>query len=261
MSVFRFLMKNLMSLRLHPSLKPHIQKQLFSALGPKLQLMLESKLHAHLIPDNVHNSLWFSEVRHIAEHAIRAEITNTVWDVIWDTVGGTGSGIDMFQVTQEVSQARFAEGHPGNEAQFSALWNAAIYAALEAVYRSARGKIPDGVITRETIFDDAWCTARDSALLAAQAVVQDTGPKLNNPKRDVMWEKVWEAWGPAWGAAQARARGTVLTSVNNMANALVDSVVKAIILEIAGSHLSLSPVKVDLEVSINSSLFQKQLLH
>ncbi|KAG8725323.1 hypothetical protein FRC09_002205 [Ceratobasidium sp. 395] len=211
MSVFRFLMKNLMALRLHPSLKPHIQKQLFSALGSKLQLMLESKLHAHLIPDNV---------------------------------------------TQEVSQARFAEGHPGNEAQFSALWNAAIYAALEAVYRSAHGKIPDGAITRETIFDDAWCTARDSALLAAQAVVRDTGPKLNNRKRDVMWVKVWEAWGPAWGAAQARARGTVLTSVNNMANALVDSVVGAIILEIGGSHLSLAPVKVDVEVSVNPSLFQ-----
>ncbi|KAG8723829.1 hypothetical protein FRC09_001590 [Ceratobasidium sp. 395] len=201
MSVFRFLMKNLMFLRLHPSLKPHIQKQLFSALGPKLQLMLQSKLHAHLIPDNVHNSLWFSEVRHIVEHAIRAETTNTIWDVIWNTVGRTGLGIDMFQVTQEVSQARFAEGHPGNEAQFSALWNAAIYVALGAVYRSAHGEVPGGAITRETIFDDAWCTARDSALLAAQAIVQDTEPKLNNPKRDVMWEKVWEAWGPAWGAA------------------------------------------------------------
>ncbi|KAG9122060.1 hypothetical protein FRC07_001716 [Ceratobasidium sp. 392] len=253
MSVFRFLMQNLMELRLHPNLKPHIQGQLYSALEPELRSMLESKLHAHLIPANIHNSLWFSEVQHVVERAIKAEIINTVWDIIWDTIGGAGSKIDVFQVARDISRARFAEGHPGNEAQFSALWNAAIYAALGAIHKSAHGKVPDETAARGDIFDEAWFAARDAALLAAQAIVEDTGPTLNNHKRDVMWVKVWEAWGPAWGAAQARARDTVLASVDNMTSALVGSVVEAIILEIGGSHLRLAPVKVNVDVCLNLS--------
>ncbi|KAG9085393.1 hypothetical protein FRC06_003632 [Ceratobasidium sp. 370] len=245
-SVMRFVMRSLMAFRLHPNLKPHIQKQLFSELAPKLRLMLESKLHAHLIPANIHDSLWLSEVQQVVGSAIRAEITNTLWDVIWDTVGGAGSGIDIFEIAREVSQARVAEGHGGNEAQFSALWNAALYAALPAVRRSAHGKVPDGTATRETIFDEAWYAARDAALSAAQAVIRDTAAQLNNRKRDVMWERVWVVWNRAWGAAQGRARESVLASVNNMANGLISSVVEAIISELGGSHLT--PVRVNVEV-------------
>ncbi|KAG8716708.1 hypothetical protein FRC08_008950 [Ceratobasidium sp. 394] len=214
----RFVMRHLMAFRLHPNLKPHIQRQLFSALQPKLQSMLESKLHAHLIPANIHDTLWLSKVQHIVQLAIRAETINTVWDVIWDTLGGAGSGIDVFQVARDVSQARVAEGHGGNETQFSTVWNAALYAALPAVRQSAFGKIPNDTTTRETIFNEAWNARRDSALEAAQGVIRDTAAKLNNKKRDVLWEKVWEVWDRTWEVAQTRARESLLASVDNMAN-------------------------------------------
>ncbi|KAG8683629.1 hypothetical protein FRC09_015949 [Ceratobasidium sp. 395] len=247
MTVMRFFLRHIMAMRIHPNLKPHIQKQLFSELGPKLRLMLESRLHAHLNPANVHDFLWFSEVQNVVEGAIRDEISNTIWDVVFDTVGGASSGIDVFQIAREVSQDRLREGHGGNEAQFSALWSAALYACLRAIRESAHGKVPDGIMTRESIFDEAWHAARDSALLAAQAAVRDTGPQLNNRGRDAMWEKIWEVWDPVWEAAQASARGAVLASVNNMANALVGSVVEAIILEIGGPQLRLAPVRLQLE--------------
>ncbi|KAG9080492.1 hypothetical protein FRC06_006516 [Ceratobasidium sp. 370] len=247
MRFLRFVMRNMMKFRLHPNLIPHIQKQLFSELVPKLKLMLESKLHAHPIPANLHNSLWLSEVQGVVERAIRAETTNTVWDVMWDTLGGAGSDINVFEVARDVSQARIDEGHGGNEAQFSAIWNAALYAALPAVRRSAHGRVPDGTTTRETIFDDAWCSARDSALEAAQGVVRATAAKLNNKTRDVLWEKVWAVWNQTWEVSQGRARQSVLSSVNTMANALVHSVVEAVLLEIGGPHLRIAPVTVNVE--------------
>ncbi|KAG9075463.1 hypothetical protein FRC06_010078, partial [Ceratobasidium sp. 370] len=87
-----------MTFRLHSNLIPHLQKQLFSELVPKLKLMIESKLHAHLIPASIHNTLWLSEVQHVVERAIRAETTNTVWEVMRDTLGGAGSDINIFEV-------------------------------------------------------------------------------------------------------------------------------------------------------------------
>ncbi|KAG9089619.1 hypothetical protein FS749_001196 [Ceratobasidium sp. UAMH 11750] len=250
-SLLRFVMRNLMALRLHPNLKPYIQTQLFSKLAPRLRSMLESKLHAHLIPANIHNSLWLSEVQRVVESAIRAELTNTLWDVLWDTVGGAGSDIDIFEIARDVSQRRVAEGHGSNEAQFSALWNAALFAALPAVRQSAHGKVPNGTTTRETIFDEAWHAARDAALAAAQAVIEDTKAQLNNRNRDLMWERVWAVWNRAWGAAQGRARESVLASGDNMANGLVSSVVEAIVLELGGSHLRLRPVIVNVDVGFN----------
>ncbi|KAG8739265.1 hypothetical protein FRC10_005827 [Ceratobasidium sp. 414] len=248
MPFLRFVMRDMMKSRLYPNLVPHIQQQLFSELVPKLQLMLESKLHAHLIPANIHNSLWLSEVQHVVELAIRAETTNTVWDVMWDTLGGAGSDINVFDVARDVSQARINEGHGDNEAQFSALWNAALYAALPAFRRAAHGKVPDGTTTRETIFDQAWYSARDSALQAAQGVIRDTKGRLNNKKRDILWEKVWEVWNQTWEGSQGGARQSILASVDNMANALVGSVVEAVILEIGGSHLTPAPVRVNFDI-------------
>ncbi|KAG9095498.1 hypothetical protein FRC06_009749 [Ceratobasidium sp. 370] len=215
-----------MTFRLHPNLIPHIQQQLFSELVPKLKLMLESKLHAHLIPANIHDSLWLSEVQEVVERAIREETTNTVWDVMWDTLGGAGSDINVFEVARDdkLASTKGMVVTKPNSVQFGTLHS-----------------------TRETIFDDAWCSARDSALEAAQGVVRATAAKLNNKKRDVLWEKVWAVWNQTWEVSQGRARQSVLASVNTMASALVHSVDEAVILEIGGSHPRIAPVTVNVE--------------
>ncbi|KAG8699300.1 hypothetical protein FRC08_005383 [Ceratobasidium sp. 394] len=249
-SILRFGLRNLLAFGLHPHLKPHIQKQLFSELAPKLRSMLECKLHAQLIPANIHDSLWLSEVQHIVEQAIRTEVVNTLDAVLWDTVGGAGADINVFDVAREVSQDSIAEGRGGGQAQFRALWNAAMYAALPALHQSAYGRIPDDTLRREDIFDEAWNAGRDAALEAAQAVIQDTGPQLNNPKRDLMWEKVWEVWDRAWGAAQGKARDAAVSSSKTMADSLINSIVEAVVLELGGSHLRLAPVRVNMGVSL-----------
>ncbi|KAG9075625.1 hypothetical protein FRC06_009979 [Ceratobasidium sp. 370] len=245
--ILRFGLRNVLAFGLHPHLKPHIQKQLFSELAPKLRSMLESKLHAQLIPANIHDSLWLSEVQQIIENAIRTEVVNALDAVLWNTVGGAGADINVFDVAREVSQASIAEGHGGGKAQFRAMWNAAMYAALPVMHQSAYERIPDDTLTREDIFDEAWDAGRDAALEAAQTVIRDTGAQLNYPKRDLMWEKVWEVWNRAWRAVQGKTRDSTVASADNMANSLIGSVVEAVVLELDSSHLRLAPVRVNMD--------------
>ncbi|QRV95417.1 hypothetical protein RhiJN_23435 [Ceratobasidium sp. AG-Ba] len=247
MPIMRFLLKKIITFRLHPSLKPHITEQLISKLEPKLRKTLESKLTLHLVPANIHNALWLSEVHKVVGAAIREEITDTFWDTVWDTVGGAGEQLDAFKAARETAQARIAEGHGGNEAQFCAMWNAAIWAALPAVRDSARGRLPDGTVTRETIFDDAWRAARDAALGAARAVIEDTGPHLNNPKRDKLWERIWEVWDQSWGAAQTVVRQSVINAADKKAKELVEAVVHSIVVELDRSHLKVAAAKVSVQ--------------
>ncbi|KAG9113870.1 hypothetical protein FRC07_007713 [Ceratobasidium sp. 392] len=245
--VFRFLLQKMLPVRVHPSLQLGIQTQLYSGLFLKLRLTLESKLHTHLVPANVHSFLWFSEIQDIVEHTAQAEITDNVWDVLLDTIGEVCSGVDVRQVARDVAEVRLAEGHSADEAQFNAMWNASLYAALQAIYTYAHGNVPDDTTSRRNLFDEAWCTGRDSALLAAQSVIRDTEPQLNNPNRDVMWEKIWEAWSPAWEAGQERMRESLISSVEAVERLLVNNVVWAVALEIGSSHLRLAPVRVNID--------------
>ncbi|KAG8742902.1 hypothetical protein FRC10_000761 [Ceratobasidium sp. 414] len=239
-SILRLGLRYLLEVGLHLHFKPHIQTQLFSELAPKLRSMLESKLHAQLIPANIHNSLWLSEVQHIVEHAIRTEVVNTLDAVLWNTIGGAGSDINVFDVAREVSQASIAEGHGGGQAQSTAMWNAALYAALPEMCRPAYGKISDDTLTREDIFDEAWNAGQNAALGAAQSAAKQ-------PTRDLMWEKAWGVWNRAWGAARDKARDSALASATNMANSLISSVVQVVVLELGSSHLRLAPVRVNME--------------
>ncbi|KAG9119914.1 hypothetical protein FRC07_004833 [Ceratobasidium sp. 392] len=238
MVVFRFLLRKILPLRIHATLKPGIQGQLSSELFLKLRLTFESKLHAHLIPANVQNFLWFSEIQDVVEHTTQAELTNDIWEALLGMIG---------EVAREVVESHIATGYSLNEAQFNAMWNASLYAALGAIYKHAHGKTIANATTREHIFDEAWCAARDEALLAAQAIIRDTISQLNNRQRDAMWEKVWEAWSPSWEAGQRTMRKSIFSSIDAVEKLLVSNVVQVVALEIGSSHLRLAPVKVDID--------------
>ncbi|KAG8793266.1 hypothetical protein FRC12_003336 [Ceratobasidium sp. 428] len=248
MPVLRFAMQNIMKIALHHFLEPRLQAQLLSQLAPRLRSTLESKLHAQLIPANIHDSLWLSDVRKLVDDAIRTEISNTLWDIGWDAVGKTGSDISPLEVAQE----QIPNGRCTGPAQFRAMYNAAMYAALPAMHRSAKGKLTDSKTTREDILNEAWFAGRDAALVAAQAVVQATAQYFNSPARAVMWSRAWEVWNDVWGASQARARETILASVDTMIDSLIDIVVEAIVLEVGSSNHRLAPVRVDISVSLMS---------
>ncbi|KAG8712746.1 hydrolase 76 protein, partial [Ceratobasidium sp. 395] len=256
MPVLRFAMQNIMKIALHHFLEPRLQAQLLSQLAPRLRSTLESRLHAQLIPANIHDSLWLSDVRKLVDDAIRTEISNTLWDIGWDAVGNTGSDVSPLEVAQE----QIPNGRCTGPAQFRAMYNAAMYAALPAMHRSAKGRLTDSKTTREDILNEAWFAGRDAALVAAQAVVQATAHYFNSPARDVMWSKAWEVWNEVWGASQARARETILASVDTMIDSLIDIVVEAIVLEVGSSNHRLSPdEKPQLQSSMVESMTHDEL--
>ncbi|KAG9118613.1 hypothetical protein FRC07_006789 [Ceratobasidium sp. 392] len=179
------------------------------------------------------------------------EAADETEDALLDTIGEVGGpDIDVHQVARDVVQSRLEAGYSPNEAQFTAMWNASLYATLRAIHQHAHGRAVDDTTTREHIFDEALYTARDSALLAAQATIRDTAPQLNNCQRDAMWEKIWEAWNPAWEAGQRTMRKSVFSSVEVVERLLVSNLVQAVALEIGSSHLRLAPVKVNIDTGM-----------
>ncbi|KAG9122001.1 hypothetical protein FRC07_001796 [Ceratobasidium sp. 392] len=244
--IFRFHVRTMLVLGLHPALRPYIERQLLSGLFPKLRLTLESQLHAHLIHANVHNFLWFADIQGIIEHATQAEISNNIWGALLGTIGEAVSDGDVTQAADNVGQAFFVNHYPSVEAQFNTLNRAALQATLCAIHKFGREMVPDDTTTREHIFEEASRVACDAALEAARAVVRDTGPQLNNPKRDVMWEKIWEAWPLGWRESMVRLRKSLFLSVDTLENSLVDGAVQAAAWEIGSSHLKLAPVRVNI---------------
>ncbi|KAG8759361.1 hypothetical protein FRC12_009769 [Ceratobasidium sp. 428] len=242
MSVLRFAMQNIMKIALHHFLEPRLQAKLLPRLASVLPSTLESKPHPQSIPSKIHDSLWLSDVRKPVDDALRAiisnEITNALWDIGWDIFSKTGLDISPLEAAQE----QIPNGRCTGPAQFRAMYNAAMYAALPAMHQSAKGKLTDSKTTREDILNEAWCAGRDAALVAAQAVVQATAHYFNNPERAVMWSRAWEVWNEVWGTLQVQ---NILASVDTMTNSIINIVAEAIVLEIGNSSHRLEPVRVD----------------
>ncbi|KAG9081428.1 hypothetical protein FS749_007672 [Ceratobasidium sp. UAMH 11750] len=249
--MFRGLMSQCFKIELRLGLKKKLCDQVHSQLEtrvvPIFRNILESSEKAEAqnqddsreavynrVAQVVENRLWLNQLVQDLQEPIHEEMVQVLWDNILDAIAeGYGQtkpdvvhqGFRRLSLLQRLKYRLLGK----NVVQFTQILSEALSAALPAARAAAYGQYGPGK-THGDMFDLLFRAGAAEALRAAKDVVQRTGPELNNPKRDEMWEYVWTVWDDVWERALAASRTMVVdvveTTLADMVGWVAEDVVK-----------------------------------
>ncbi|QRW09713.1 hypothetical protein RhiLY_08712 [Ceratobasidium sp. AG-Ba] len=238
--IVRALLYHCLKLRLHFGLEAQLRERVSSQLQARAPEILEQVLNQQSsVGEDIKNRLWLFDLSDVFSTPVQNRILAILWDSLLDALA-EGYGDLKQDFDQDISQLprlhRLKYRFFGdNVIQFSQLWNAALHAALPAA-RSAGYKKYTLETSHAVMFDMAFEAGCAAALQAAQDVVRETSPRLNNPKREEMWKKVWEVWDIAWEQTQITAQEMAVDLIEDTMKEIVGWVTSDVVKELGNNQ-------------------------
>ncbi|KAG9087569.1 hypothetical protein FRC06_002475 [Ceratobasidium sp. 370] len=219
--VVRILVNQCLRLRLYFGLKEKLQDRVRALLQERTPPVLERVLASQGdVAEDVRKCLWLYELATVFQPTFTNQILHLLWDGLLDALAEGYGGMQPYNPAQSnrnrplIHRLNYRWFLGNNVMQFSQIWNQALHAALPAAHLAGHGQYtPDK--SHAEMFNLSFNAGCAKALEAAQAVVKRTGPMLDNPKRDAMWEVVWSVWEKVWHSTRVRAQDMVVTLIES----------------------------------------------